>query len=121
MLCAIWYHLYNLKNVKNTHGGVLLLVKLFSRFLNYASGTKSRKVSHVKLWCNTFNVLLLGSTLISIKIEMIRHFWSKLYFVSSFFATLGIFSNVTVDFYVLSGNFFIFRVIASSIHALSVC
>ena len=21
--CAIWYHLYNLKNVKNTHGGVL--------------------------------------------------------------------------------------------------
>ena len=25
MLCAIWYHLYNLKNVKNTHGEVLLL------------------------------------------------------------------------------------------------
>ena len=24
----IWYHLYNLKNVKNTNGGVLLLVKL---------------------------------------------------------------------------------------------
>ena len=28
MFCAIWYHLYNLKNVKNTHGGVLLLAKL---------------------------------------------------------------------------------------------
>ena len=28
VLCAIWYHSYNLKNVKNTHGGVLLLVKL---------------------------------------------------------------------------------------------
>ena len=28
MFCAIWYHLYCLKNVKNTHGGVLLLVKL---------------------------------------------------------------------------------------------
>ena len=27
MRCAIWYHLYNLKNVKNTHGGVLVLVK----------------------------------------------------------------------------------------------
>ena len=26
--CAIWYHLYNLKNVKNTHEGVLRLVKL---------------------------------------------------------------------------------------------
>ena len=25
--CTIWYHLYNLKNVKNTHGGVLILVK----------------------------------------------------------------------------------------------
>ena len=26
--CAIWYHLCNSKNVKNTHGGVLILVKL---------------------------------------------------------------------------------------------
>ena len=51
--CAIWYHLYNLKNV--THGGMLLLVKLqaevtllhgcFSRFLNCTNGTKSRKAS----------------------------------------------------------------------------
>ena len=28
MLCVIWYHLCNLKNVKNIHGAVLLLVKL---------------------------------------------------------------------------------------------
>ena len=28
MFCAIWYHLYNLKNVKNTHGGMSLLVQL---------------------------------------------------------------------------------------------
>ena len=28
MFSAIWYHLYNLKNVKNTQGEVLLLVKL---------------------------------------------------------------------------------------------
>ena len=26
--CVIWYHLYSLKNVKNTHGRVLILVKL---------------------------------------------------------------------------------------------
>ena len=26
--CAILYHLYNFKNVRNTHGGLLLLVKL---------------------------------------------------------------------------------------------
>ena len=24
----IWYHLYNLRNVKNTHGGVLMLLEL---------------------------------------------------------------------------------------------
>ena len=29
MLCAIWYHLYNLKNVKNIRGRVLLLMKKF--------------------------------------------------------------------------------------------
>ena len=28
MVHAIWYHLYNLKTVKNNHGGVLLLIKL---------------------------------------------------------------------------------------------
>ena len=59
MLCAIWYHLYNLKTVKNAHGGVLLLVKLqaftksntppwaFSYFLNCKNGTKSRNASHM--------------------------------------------------------------------------
>ena len=59
--CAIWYRLHNLKNVKNTHGEVMLSVKLqlfgklatailrkvslrrgcFSRFLNCTNGTKS--------------------------------------------------------------------------------
>ena len=28
MRCAIWYHWYNFKKVENTHGGVLILVKL---------------------------------------------------------------------------------------------
>ena len=48
---AIWYNLYKLKNVKNIHGGVLLLVKVtllhgcFSGFLNCTNGTKSRKTS----------------------------------------------------------------------------
>ena len=41
-----------LKTVKGTHGGGLLLVTLprgcFSRFLNCINGTKSRKASHVK-------------------------------------------------------------------------
>ena len=29
MFCAIWYHLHNFKNLKNTYGGVLLLVYAF--------------------------------------------------------------------------------------------
>ena len=56
MFCAICYHLYNFKNVKNTRGGVTcskpkvtLFHKCFSRFLNCTSGTKSRKTSHQNL------------------------------------------------------------------------
>ena len=33
--CAIWYHLYNLKHVKNTHEGVLILVKLQAEACNF--------------------------------------------------------------------------------------
>ena len=62
MLCVIWYHLCNLKNVKNTHGGVLasvagfnnetllkvtLLHGCFLRLLNCTDGTKSRNASHI--------------------------------------------------------------------------
>ena len=51
MFCAIWYHLYNLENMKNTHGGVLVLLTLlhgcFSRFLNYTNGTKLCNASHI--------------------------------------------------------------------------
>ena len=64
VLCKIWYYSYNLKNEKNTHGDVLLLVKLqteacnftkrtvlhgcFSRFLNCVHGTKSRNAPHIE-------------------------------------------------------------------------
>ena len=33
--CAIWYYLYNLTNVKNTHVGLLLLVKLRAEACNF--------------------------------------------------------------------------------------
>ena len=35
MLCSIWYHLYNLKDMKNTHGGVLLLIKMQALACNF--------------------------------------------------------------------------------------
>ena len=53
MLCAIWYHLCNLKNMKNTHGEHPTLLKArflhvcFSHFLNCTNGTKSRKASYI--------------------------------------------------------------------------
>ena len=52
MLCALCYHLYNLRNVKNTQGGGLLSEKLQtspSCFLNCTNDTKSRKASQVEL------------------------------------------------------------------------
>ena len=75
MRFAIWYHLYNLKKVKNTHGGVLLLKscrlksatllkvtllhECFSRFLNCANGTKSRKASHIYVTgFNTIEIII---------------------------------------------------------------
>ena len=48
--------MYNLISVKNTHGGVLLLVNftksntpstVFSRFLNCTNGTKSYETSYI--------------------------------------------------------------------------
>ena len=65
--------LHDLKNLKNNYEGVLLLLKLqasacnftksdipawvFSRFLNYASGTKSRKAFYVILHHFDINLL----------------------------------------------------------------
>ena len=39
MRCAIWYHLCNSKNVKNTHGEVLLLEKLQAKSLNFTKSS----------------------------------------------------------------------------------
>ena len=57
---AICYHLHNLKNVKNTHGGVSLLVKLqayftksnnlYGCFLRFSKCTNSTKLCNVSLW-----------------------------------------------------------------------
>ena len=37
ILCAIWYHLWNSKNVKNAHGGVLLLAKFATLLATFAT------------------------------------------------------------------------------------
>ena len=38
MRCTIWYHLHNLKNVKNAQGVVLFLVNLQVKAWNFTKG-----------------------------------------------------------------------------------
>ena len=85
MFWAIWYHLYNFKNVKNTHGRVLLLVKLqaskltiktperrhwnilpwvFFMFFKSINGTKSRNASHINLPIKIIQALFVELNLI---------------------------------------------------------
>ena len=45
---VIWYRMYNFKNVKNSHGGVLLLVKLQAETCNF---TKSNTPEHGQKLC----------------------------------------------------------------------
>ena len=51
--CAIWYHLYNLENVKSTHGGVLILIKLQAKACNFTKRNTSS-------WCLFFINLIAG-------------------------------------------------------------
>ena len=41
MRCTNWYHSYNLKNVKETHGGVLLLGKMQAQACNFTKSNTS--------------------------------------------------------------------------------
>ena len=50
MLCAIWYHLYNSKNVKNTQGGVLLSVKLQAIACNFTKSNTPPWVFSTFFW-----------------------------------------------------------------------
>ena len=79
-LCAILYYLYNLKNMKNTHARVILLVKLqaearnftksitplwvFLSFLNCANGAISRK-HHIYFHRRLFKLVELSDESIS--------------------------------------------------------
>ena len=47
MFCAIWYHFQNLKNMKNTYGGVLLLVTLQVLACNFTKSKTPHVVFHV--------------------------------------------------------------------------
>ena len=73
MRCTIWYILYNLKNVKNTYGGMLLLVKLqaksntpqwlFFTFLKLYKWYQSRKTSGIWFYLQNNLSLVTAPTL----------------------------------------------------------
>ena len=54
MLCAIWYHLYNLENVKNPRGRMLLLVKLVANI--FATTVKENGLCEVKIMNTCYTV-----------------------------------------------------------------
>ena len=71
MFYAIWYHLRNLKIMKNTHGGVLLLKAcnfaisntppwLFLRFLICTNGTKLRNALFQDIEMKVYSILILA-------------------------------------------------------------
>ena len=55
MLCAIWYQLYNFKNVKDTHGKVLLFVKLQALGCNFTKSNIPHGCFSSFLNCKTAN------------------------------------------------------------------
>ena len=68
MLCEIWYYLNDSKNVKNTHGGVLLLVKLQAMYKWYqiAQRTANRQVINLQVVSEDYTSILINKGLIRI-------------------------------------------------------
>ena len=75
MLYAIWYHLCDLKNVKNTHGGVLLLVKLQALA---SKGLFVRSVNDQSTWIKFLNSVLSNSFRLTLILDKKLFFFSFL-------------------------------------------
>ena len=97
MRCAIWYHLYNLKNVKNTHGRVLLLVKLqatksnthpwvFFMFFSILQMVPNRATHHIWLWNirNSFGKIFFIKNFILLPFEYKIHRFGNLGIIPKF-------------------------------------
>ena len=64
MLWVIWYHLSNLKNMINTHGGVLILEYSFWMFFTFFFWmVPNRATYHI---CNKKTIWLVGNSLITL-------------------------------------------------------
>ena len=107
MCCTIWYHLHILKIVKNTHGGVLLLVKVtllhrcFLRFLNVQM-LLNRATHHILEYWKSLKFKQkhnLGSILLSI----------------NKFLTLPVKTYAKIERFLISSNFVFFLFTFSNI------
>ena len=61
--CTIWYYLYNLKNVKNTHASVLRLVKKQTLAWNFTKSNTSQFNLNIKTKFNHFKLPVLAKIL----------------------------------------------------------
>ena len=69
MRCVIWYHLYNLKSVRNTHPWRRVTFRntptwVFFTFVNCKNDTKSPKTPHMLLF--SISLRLKSSTFLEI-------------------------------------------------------
>ena len=72
---AIWYHLYNLKKLKNTNGGVLLLVKYFLKIVQMVPNCAKRRI--YKALKNDKLPTKYKQTKLSIKYEQTKYIHAK--------------------------------------------
>ena len=73
MHCAIWYHLYNLKDVKNSHGGVLVLLDPNDNITQSESFKSKTKITgKAPAAGNTKNVEII------VPLKYLSNFWRTL-------------------------------------------
>ena len=73
-LCAIWDHVYNLKNVKSTHGVVLLLVKLHAKVKPLFVQIAPNHANHLKCTINMYSKRNFCRKLLESKLRSARWF-----------------------------------------------
>ena len=61
MLYAIWYHLYNLENVKSTHEGVLLLVNSQAE-ASEAKNFNMDEINNIVFKCSIYSIIFPANT-----------------------------------------------------------
>ena len=73
-VCAIWYHLHNLKNMKNTHAGELLKVTLFHGVFHVFQNVQMvpNRVKHYNVSLQQFQPLFMQATSLARK-KIVHH------------------------------------------------